>query len=50
VHVADLCRKHGPSSLTFYKSKAKCGGLDVSEAVTPPYTGRLRPICSRPTS
>jgi putative transposase len=32
VAVADLCRKHGVSSPTFYKWKAKFGGLDVSEA------------------
>lgn len=32
VSVADLCRKHGLSSPTFYKWKAKYGGLDVSEA------------------
>jgi putative transposase len=32
VLVADLCRKHGLSSPTFYKWKAKYGGLDVSEA------------------
>ena len=30
--VADLCRTHGLSSPTFYKWKAKYGGLDVSEA------------------
>ena len=30
--VTDLCRKHGLSSPTFYKWKAKYGGLDVSEA------------------
>ena len=30
--VAELCRKHGVSSPTFYKWKAKFGGLDVSEA------------------
>ena len=30
--VMDLCRKHGLSSPTFYKWKAKYGGLDVSEA------------------
>ena len=32
VAVADLCRKHGVSSPTFYKWKARYGGLDVSEA------------------
>ena len=32
VPVRDLCRKHGLSSPTFYKWKAKFGGLDVSEA------------------
>jgi putative transposase len=32
VSVADLCRKHGLSSPTFYKWKAKYGGMDVSEA------------------
>ena len=32
VPVADLCRKHGLSSPTLYKWKAKYGGLDVSEA------------------
>lgn len=30
--TADVCRKHGVSSATFYKWKAKFGGLDVSEA------------------
>ena len=32
VPVADLCRKHGLSSPTFYKWKAKFGGMEVSEA------------------
>ena len=32
VPVMDLCRKHGLSSPTFYKWKAKYGGLDVSDA------------------
>jgi putative transposase len=27
-----VCRKHGISSATFYKWKAKYGGLDVSDA------------------
>ena len=30
--TADICRKHGLSEATFYKWKAKYGGLDVSEA------------------
>jgi putative transposase len=32
MSTAELCRKHGVSSATFYKWKAKFGGLDVSEA------------------
>ena len=30
--VAELCRKHGVSSATFYKWKAKFGGMNVSDA------------------
>jgi putative transposase len=30
--TGDVCRKHGISSATFYKWKAKYDGLDVSEA------------------
>lgn len=30
--TADVCRKHGISDATFYKWKAKFGGLEVSEA------------------
>lgn len=30
--TSDVCRKHGISSATFYKWKAKYGGLAVSEA------------------
>ncbi len=30
--TAELCRKHGVSSATFYKWKARYGGLDVSDA------------------
>jgi putative transposase len=32
VPVAELCRKHGMSSATFYAWKAKFGGMDVSDA------------------
>ena len=32
MSTAELCRKHGVSNATFYKWKAKYGGLDVSEA------------------
>jgi putative transposase len=32
VATADICRKHGVSSATFYKWKAKFGGMEVSEA------------------
>jgi putative transposase len=30
--TADVCRKYGISSATFYKWKAKYGGLEVSDA------------------
>jgi putative transposase len=32
VATAEVCRRHGVSSATFYKWKARFGGLDVSEA------------------
>ena len=32
VPVAQICREQNVSSLTFYKWKAKYGGMDVSEA------------------
>jgi putative transposase len=32
VKTADLCRKHGVSGATFFKRKAKYGGMDVSDA------------------
>ena len=30
--TADVCRRHGISSATFYKWKSKYGGLEVSDA------------------
>jgi putative transposase len=30
--TGEVCRKHGVSSASFYKWKAKFGGLEVSEA------------------
>jgi putative transposase len=30
--TAEVCRKHGISSASFYKYKAKYGGMDVSDA------------------
>ena len=33
--TTDVCRKYGISSATFYKWKAKYGGLDVSDAKRP---------------
>ena len=32
VSTADVCRKHGISTASFYKYKAKFGGMDVSDA------------------
>jgi putative transposase len=32
MKTADVCRKHGLSEATFYKYKARYGGMDVSEA------------------
>lgn len=32
VKTADVCRRHGISSATFFKGKAKYGGLEVSDA------------------
>jgi len=43
--TADLCRKHGISSATFYAWKAKFGGLDGSGigGLTPAAASRLAP-------
>lgn len=32
LSAVELCRKHGISDATFYKWRAKFGGMDVSEA------------------
>ena len=32
LSAGDVCRKHGISEATFYKWKAKFGGMEVSEA------------------
>ena len=32
LKTADVCRKHGISDATFYKWKAKFGGMEVSDA------------------
>ena len=32
IATADVCRRHGLSPATFYKLKAKYGGMDVSDA------------------
>jgi putative transposase len=31
VKITELCRKHGMSDATFYKWKARYGGLEVSQ-------------------
>jgi putative transposase len=38
--TADVCRKHGISSATFYKWKAKYGGLELSDAKRLKVAGR----------
>jgi len=32
VSTADVCRRHGISSATFFKWKSRFGGMDVSDA------------------
>ncbi|KZL17877.1 Transposase [Pseudovibrio axinellae] len=32
VPTAEVCRRHGISTASFYKYKAKYGGMDVSDA------------------
>ena len=48
MSTAEVCRRHGVSSATFYKWKAKFGGLDVSDArrlkVLETENGRLKKL------
>jgi putative transposase len=30
--IAELCRKHGISEVTFYAWRSRCGGMEVSDA------------------
>jgi putative transposase len=39
--TADVCRKHGISSATFYAWKVKFGGMEVSDAKR---LSRMRPL------
>jgi putative transposase len=32
LSTADLCRKHGMSSVSFYAWRLRCGGMEVSDA------------------
>ncbi|SMD14034.1 Transposase [Primorskyibacter flagellatus] len=43
--TAEVCRKHGLSSATFYKLKAKYGGMEVSDAARLPMSRRGRGLC-----
>ncbi len=43
LKTAEICRQHGVSAATYYKWKAKYGGLEVSEA------RRLRPAAAGKT-
>ncbi len=43
VSVEDLSRQHGFSKASFYKWKAKYGGMSISEVKTDEGTGRREP-------
>jgi transposase-like protein len=47
VPISELCREHGMSSASFYKWRAKFGGMDASLIVTQP---RLPSLQSLPFS
>ena len=42
----DLCRKHGVSDATFYKWRARFGGMEVSDAISMPTRTRASEVCS----
>ena len=44
VKTADLCRKHGISSATFFNWKAKFGGMDVSRTLIETQVHRRRVV------
>jgi putative transposase len=43
LETAELCREHGISEQTFYRWKAKDGGLEVSDAQRLRQLNRARP-------
>ena len=50
IAVPELCREHGMSSATFYKWRAKYGGMDASLMVIPPFLGGLKSRAMQPFS
>lgn len=52
--VPELCREHGMSSASFYKWRAKYGGMDAINDGSPQGAGRGKPptqenVCRRAT-
>ncbi len=45
--TADVCRKHGVCEATFYKWKAKYGGVEASEAKRPSWPARRTLVWGR---
>ena len=48
MQTAEVCRRHGLSPATFYKLKAKYGGMEVSEAARRGATTTTRSDRTRP--